>query len=264
MNGVEIKGSGVFSHEPLGRPRGRKVDSIPKRFAMRPTQLSSPNGRPRFTLIRSASNSDAVCGRFTLVVQSFGRSMGQSLSQDVKSGSVCACLHKLDHCQPSARSASFARTALRSTYRQKMFIGPHGKRLKSALIDRPGAGAMMMRMPPLGMRDRDPAEHLGEFAIMPRPQEEVPMIRHEAIGRDANLGLNVGLSENFLKRSIVRRLLEQLESVDTAIQDMIGEVPGCKARPAWHGGACTETSIFMSRKRLPTPFFSPAPGSMAV
>lgn len=100
-----------------------------------------------------------------------------------------------------------------------MFIGLHGKRLKSALIDRAGAGAVVMRMPALRMGDRDPAEHLGEFAILPRPEEEMPMIGHEAIGCDANLGLNVGFSENFLEGGIVRRLFEQLESADTPIQD---------------------------------------------
>ena len=56
---VKTKGSGVF-YDPLGRPRGRSVDSIPNRFAIRRTQLSSPKGRPRCTLNRSASNSDAV------------------------------------------------------------------------------------------------------------------------------------------------------------------------------------------------------------
>lgn len=50
------------------------------------------------------------------------------------------------------------------------------------------------------------------------------MIGHEAIGGDANLGLSVGLSENSLKRGVVRRLLEQSELADTPIQDMIGEV----------------------------------------
>ena len=93
--------------------------SIPFQIAL---PFVAPNlrlqtGRPRCTLTRSASNSDAVCGRFTLVVQSLGRSIGQSLSQDVNMGSVCTCRHKLDHCQSSARSASFARSALRSTYR---------------------------------------------------------------------------------------------------------------------------------------------------
>ena len=56
----EEKGSGVFFHDPLGRPRGRSVDSIPNRLAIRRTQPSSPKGRPRCTLTRSASSSDAV------------------------------------------------------------------------------------------------------------------------------------------------------------------------------------------------------------
>jgi hypothetical protein len=137
-----------------------------------------------------------------------------------------------------------------------MFIRLYGKRLKAALIDGPGAGAVMMRMPALRVRDRDPAQYLGEFAIMPRPEEEMPMIGHEAISCDANLGLSVGLGENSLKRRVVRRLLEQRESADTPIQDMIGEIPSSEARPAWHGWACIETSILLSRKDS-RPLFSP-------
>ena len=109
------KGSGVFSHDPLGRPRGRNVASIPKRFAMRCTHPSSPKGLPRCTLTRSASNSDAVCGRFTRATQSRGGSTGQALSQVVSFGSPCVRRHLLDHCQSSARLTSFARNALRST-----------------------------------------------------------------------------------------------------------------------------------------------------
>jgi len=111
-----------------------------------------------------------------------------------------------------------------------------------------------MGMPPLCVGDGDPSEHLGEFAIMPGPEEEVPVIRHQAIGADTNLGLSIGLGENLLKGSIVGRFLKQWESADTPIQDMIGEVFRSEARPARHGGACTETSILLSRKRLPTPF----------
>ena len=43
-----------------GRPCGRKVDSKQKRLAVRPAQRSSPNGRPRATLTRIASNSASV------------------------------------------------------------------------------------------------------------------------------------------------------------------------------------------------------------
>ena len=106
------------------------------------------------------------------------------------------------------------------------------------------------------MRDRDPAEHLGEFAIMPRPQKEMPMIGHEAIGCDANLGLSVGLSENFLKRGVVRRLLEQLKSADTPIQ----EARSPAARRGRRGMAgLVSKQPFASQKKTPDPFSYPRP-----
>jgi len=111
------KGSGVFSHAALGRPRGRSVDSIPNRLASRRTQASSPKGRPRFTLSRSASSSDARSGRFTRATQARGCSTGQSLSQVVSLASPSSRRQTLDHCQSSTRVTSFARSALRSTSR---------------------------------------------------------------------------------------------------------------------------------------------------
>jgi hypothetical protein len=124
-----------------------------------------------------------------------------------------------------------------------MFIGLHRKRFKAALIDRPGACAMMMRMPALRMRERDPMKYLGEFAILPRPEKKMPMIGHEAIGGDANVGPSVCLKENVLKCGVVRWLFEQFESADTPIQDMIGEVPSSKARPAWHAGLVSKPAL---------------------
>jgi len=49
-HGKDKKGSGVFSHDPLGRPRGRSVHSTSNRLAVRRTPSSSPKGRPRCTL----------------------------------------------------------------------------------------------------------------------------------------------------------------------------------------------------------------------
>jgi hypothetical protein len=82
---------------------------------------------------------------------------------------------------------------------------------------------------------------------MSRPKEEVPMIGHQAIGGDANLGMRVSFRENVLKCVVVRRFLEQLESADASVQYMIGKVPSSEARAAWHGASCIETSICQSR-----------------
>ena len=56
--------------------------------------------------------------------------------------------------------------------------------------------------------DGHPAEHLGEFFILARPEEEVPVIRHQAVGGDANAGLSVGFGENLFERGVVRGLVE--------------------------------------------------------
>lgn len=89
--GVEgTKGSGVFSREPLGRPRGHKVAAIPYRLAMRRAHGSSPKGRPRCTLARMANNSAVACGRFARATQPRGRSSGQSLNHAASFGAHCA------------------------------------------------------------------------------------------------------------------------------------------------------------------------------
>ena len=50
------------------------------------------------------------------------------------------------------------------------------------------------------------------------------MIRHQAIGRDAYPGPVVGLSQNLLKRGVVRGLIKQRESSNSAVEDMLGEI----------------------------------------
>jgi hypothetical protein len=104
------------------------------------------------------------------------------------------------------------------------------------------------------MGDGDPPQHLRELPITSRPEQEVPVIRHQAIGGDAYPGLVVGFSENLLKRSVVSWLLKQRESSDTTVQDMIGEVSSSEARAAWHVPSLPKLHELV-KKRLPTPFF---------
>jgi len=110
-----------------------------------------------------------------------------------------------------------------------MRIGLHRKRLETALIDWTRPGGVMVGMPALRMGDGDPPQHLRELPITPRPEEEMPVIRHQAIGCDTHPGLGVGLSQNPLKRSVARGLVKQWESSDSAVEDMIGEVTSSEA-----------------------------------
>lgn len=45
---------------------------------------------------------------------------------------------------------------------------------------------MVMGIPVLGMGDGDPAEDVREFAVMPGPEEEMPVIGHQVIGGNAD------------------------------------------------------------------------------
>ncbi len=92
----------------------------------------------------------------------------------------------------------------------------------------------MMRMPPLCMGHGDPAEHLGEFAIVAGPEQEMPVIGHQAVGGNADAGCCVGFGENVLKGGVVSGLLEQRKAPDTTVQDVIGKVSRSKTWTTGH------------------------------
>jgi hypothetical protein len=105
------------------------------------------------------------------------------------------------------------------------------------------------------MGDGDPPQHLRKLSITSGPKQEVPVIRHQAIGGDTNVSLGVGLSENLFKRGVVSRLLKQRKPPDTTVQDVIGEVSSSKARATGHGDLVPNPRNTV-KKRLPTPFIS--------
>jgi hypothetical protein len=86
------------------------------------------------------------------------------------------------------------------------------------------------------MRDGYPAEDIGKSPIMSRQEEEMPVIGHQAVGGDADLGLGLGFVENLLKGGVVSQFVEERQPSDTTVQDMMREVSSSKAWAAWHDG----------------------------
>jgi hypothetical protein len=115
----------------------------------------------------------------------------------------------------------------------------------------------MVSMPALRMRDGNPPQHLGEFSIMPRPEEEMPMIWHQAIGGDADAGLGLGFGENLLKGGVISRLVEERQPSHATVQDVIGKVSSSKARAAWHADLPPKTCDPVKEK-TPDPFSFPS------
>ncbi len=129
-----------------------------------------------------------------------------------------------------------------------MLIGLNGEGFEAALIDGTRACCLMLDMPALRMGHGDPAEDFRELSILAWPEEEVPVIGHEAIGGDANAKGSVGFRQNGLKGHVIGRGFKQWESAHPTVQNMIGEVAGSKARTTWHRESCIRLIIGLSRK----------------
>jgi hypothetical protein len=64
----------------------------------------------------------------------------------------------------------------------------------------------------------------------------MPVIRHQAVGGDADFGLGLSFGENFLKGGVVSGLLKQRQASHTTVQHVIGEDSSSKAWATWHDG----------------------------
>jgi hypothetical protein len=102
-----------------------------------------------------------------------------------------------------------------------MLIALKDKRFESSLIEMALARAESMHMPPLSVREREPPHESGESSITKRPQHQVPVIRHHAIGEDPHGDTFLCLLQHAFKGRIVRILLEELAAAVGSIQDVV-------------------------------------------
>src|SRR5688572_20667934 len=80
---------------------------------------------------------------------------------------------------------------------------------------------MSMGVPALGVRERQPADESGELAIAARPDDEMPVIRHEAVGQEASFGPLDGLQQDVLKGFVIGGRVKDREPGIGAIQHMV-------------------------------------------
>ena len=93
----------------------------------------------------------------------------------------------------------------------------------------PFSDAVAMLMPPLRMRERQPVHETGEIAIPSRPHHEMPVIRHDAVGQESHRYSFTGLGQHPFKRRIITVVVKQTLPRVRAIEDVIGDIGGCRA-----------------------------------
>ena len=156
----------------FGRPRGRSVVSNPNDAAVFWTQRSPPKGRPRSTLRRRAASSPSVCGRFTSSTQRDGQGTGQRLSKAASSGLPACRRHRLHQRQllPAVRGPR-ERVALDvSANGEKVVVLLDHEGLEASLVEVTAAGIVMMGVPTLGVRQRQPVHEAREQAVLLGPE----------------------------------------------------------------------------------------------
>src|SRR5262249_22720786 len=118
---------------------------------------------------------------------------------------------------------------------------------------------MAVGMPALGVGQRQPADQPREFAILPRPNHQVPMIGHEAIGQQPSLRALHGLEQDPLKRLVVSLVIEDAHPRIGPIEHVIHET-------ALSGAMRSSHTAIVSRPYLPKKVpdtFSPSRGAVA-
>ena len=133
--------------------------------------------------------------------------------------------HRLHHGQCSARS----------TNEKGVPIGLDAETFVAALIQVSGAGGVIVGVVALGVGVGHPLGELGDLVIGRRPQNEVPVVGHEAEGEDADGDILVGFVEDAFEGGVVLIFMEDSLAGDTTSDDVEDHFRrGCDVvRGAW-------------------------------
>src|SRR3990167_5467588 len=135
------------------------------------------------------------------------------------------------------------------------------ERFESSLVEMAMPHGVMMRMPSLGVRQREPAHEAREIPIVIRPQHQMPVIGHQAVGEDPHGHSLTRLRQHPLEGGIIAVFLEQRAPAIRAIEHVIDQV-------AWRGaeGTAHHDALMIQSPTAPGSskwFLTPFPSSIS-
>ncbi len=116
-----------------------------------------------------------------------------------------------------------------------MFVALHREAVESSLIKMSVTHSPMRDPPAHRMRLRQPTEEGRDLAVCLRPDNKVPMVRHDTVGQDGDRVSLVRLDHDPLKRLEVGVLAKEVHPADRSVQHMVHLPARCFSRCSWHG-----------------------------
>ena len=119
---------------------------------------------------------------------------------------------------PGDKSRSYGIPLNGATDREQILAGVHRKGFEATLIDMALAHTVPMLMPALSMGEGQPIHEPGQIPVLPRPDNEMPGIRHHTIRQQAHRGAGAGFHKYPLEGCIIVIVLEEDSSGARPIQ----------------------------------------------
>jgi hypothetical protein len=119
-------------------------------------------------------------------------------------------------------------------HRRKVDVVLHRERLVPALIHRPHSHPMAVFHPPPHVRDRQPLHETGQFAILPRPKNQVPMGAHQAESTQPDRRLLQRLVQGPNEGGKIFLVPEQAPRPGRPVQHVINQSSRRLASLSWH------------------------------
>ena len=221
---------------------------------MASTQAVAPNGVLRCTERRKASSTFGVSSRSTASAQPAGLGSGQGSSSRAgprrrSCGSEPCGQSRADGDQAGAQRVALDIAADGDEVRVVL----DQERLVAALVEMALAGGAVAAVPGLGMALGQAADEAAQIAVDARPEDEVPVVGHQAPGEQAHARPGPFLGEQGGELAVVDLVVEQGRPGIGAVEHMVDQAADVGTGGAWHGRRITEV---VSSVKSPDPFCS--------
>ena len=116
----------------------------------------------------------------------------------------------------------------------KVIVLLDGKRFVGSLVQVPKANAPAKESPATNVRGGEPLHEIAQLAVLARPENQMPMIGHQAPSKNSHRDFFLRLVHDSQKCEVVEIGFENRFAIVAPVEDMKDGSAGCDSCCAWH------------------------------